>query len=108
MTQPVRHHHAWGPSQGPIGGPARADKSLDREGVGAAGPSHRSALRHGEFSFCGPSPARFSFALVCFIIECDTQEGMGDRGEDMRQRTAGRNRTRVAAVRYALLRSFVS
>ena len=33
------------------------------------------------------------------MIEGDRQEGMGDRGEDMQQRTTGRNQTRVAVIR---------
>ena len=41
----------------------------------------------------------FIFTCVCFNVEQDIQEGMGDRGEDMQQRTTGRNRTWVAAIR---------
>ena len=39
------------------------------------------------------------------MIECDRQGGMGEKGEDMEQRSAGRTRTRVSANRnewYAL------
>ena len=33
------------------------------------------------------------FCIVCFIIERDGEEGMGDRGEDIQQMTTGRIQT---------------
>ena len=41
----------------------------------------------------------FKDLFSIFIIECDREEGMGDRGEDMQQMTTGRLQTRVTAVR---------
>ena len=36
--------------------------------------------------------------FIFFVIELDRQEAMGDRGDDMQQRTTGRNPSRVAAI----------
>ena len=41
----------------------------------------------------------FFEGFILFIVERDGKEGMGERGEDMQQRTTDRNRTWVAAVR---------
>jgi hypothetical protein len=37
--------------------------------------------------------------FILFIVKGDRQEGMGEKGEDMQQKTNSRNVTPVAAVR---------